>query len=64
MKESKGNTVKFRLDGQLPAGMQPVKTGDRPIDYSDAPELSDAWFEQASRGGGAAASQETGQHAY
>jgi hypothetical protein len=52
MKESKGNTVKFRLDGQLPAGLQPLKTDDRPIiDYSDAPELSDAWFEQASRGG-------------
>ena len=28
------------------------KVDDRPIiDYSDAPELSDAWFEQASRGG-------------
>ena len=47
MKENKGNTVKFRLDAKLPAGLKLVKTDDRPIDYSDVPELSDAWFEQA-----------------
>ena len=49
MKENKGNTVKFRLDAKLPAGLTLVKTDDRPIDYSDAPDLSDAWFEQATR---------------
>jgi len=49
MKENKGSTVKFRLDANPPAGLTLVKTDDRPIDYSDAPELSDAWFQQATR---------------
>lgn len=49
MKENKGSTVKFKLDAKLPTGLTLVKTDDRPIDYSDAPELSDAWFEQATR---------------
>ncbi len=49
MKENKGSTVKFRLDAKLPVGLQPVASDERPIDYSDVPELGDVWFEQARR---------------
>jgi hypothetical protein len=60
MQESNANTVKFRLGGKLPEGLEAVGSDERPIDYSDVPELSDAWFEHATRLGNA--QQEAGQH--
>jgi uncharacterized protein (DUF4415 family) len=49
MKEKKPNIVRFEL-GKLPEGFTAMPTLDNaPIDYSDIPELSDEWFEQAVR---------------
>ena len=56
MSESKKGITRFEIDG---AALKPTeakalnarlaKSDARPIDYSDMPELSDAWFLQAAR---------------
>lgn len=49
MSGKKPNIVRFEL-GKHPEGFTVMPTLDNaPIDYSDIPELSDEWFEQAVR---------------
>jgi uncharacterized protein (DUF4415 family) len=59
MSESKNATVRFTVDpqnpvspGQRQALARRVKAADaKPIDYSDIPELPDAWFLRVAREG-------------
>ena len=48
MTENSKNTAIPTLDGISPAS-QALLAQEKAIDYSDIPELSDAWFQQAKR---------------
>jgi len=48
MKENSKNTAIPTLDGISPSS-QALLVQEKAIDYSDIPELSDAWFQQAKR---------------
>ena len=48
MKENSKNTAIPTLDGINPTS-QALLVQEKAIDYSDIPELSDAWFQQAKR---------------
>lgn len=48
MKENSKNTAILTLDGINPTS-QALLVQEKAIDYSDIPELSDAWFQQAKR---------------